>query len=51
MQGQIKKLTHYKCISDQNSVCEMNFCGIIDQSLFYIDRTTLYTKFWKFDID
>jgi hypothetical protein len=27
------------------AVCETKFCSIIDQSLFYIDLTTLYTKF------
>ena len=30
--------------SNSTSVCETKFCGIIDQSLFYIDLT-LYTKF------
>jgi hypothetical protein len=38
-------------IHNNTTVCETKFCDIIDQSLFYIDLTTLYTKLWKFDID
>ena len=30
-------------VSD-SSVCETNFCGIIDQSLFHIDLTVYYIQ-------
>ena len=37
------------CWNRENTVCEIKFCGIIDQSLFYIDLTVRYIQ--NFDID